>query len=370
METIVNVPFLDLKIQYNNLKEQIDRELVAVCEETAFVLGPRVAAFEENFAKFLETEHTVGVASGTAALELAFWALGLSDGDEVILPAHTFVATAIGAMSVGAKPMLVDADPKTFLFDFDKLEEAVTEKTKAICPVHLYGRATDMDELTAFAKKHNLSIIEDTAQAHGARWKGKRVGTFGEFGCYSFYPGKNLGAYGDGGAISTNSSELADKVRRLRNYGSPVKYQHPELGTNSRLDSMQAAILDIKLRELENWNNQRWNAAAKYCELLRDDERIVLPELPEKGTHVFHLFVVQVDAREELMKKLAEEGVSTGIHYPIPFYLQGGFTNLGYKEGDFPVAEALAPKILSLPMFPEISDAQIEHVVSSLKKHL
>jgi dTDP-4-amino-4,6-dideoxygalactose transaminase len=364
----VNVPFLDLKQQYLQLKEEIDREVTHVFETSAFILGPQVQRFEKSFAEYLETSHSVGVATGTDALILAFQALDIGPGDEVILPAHTFVATAIGVLACGARPVLVDIDPTTYLMDYDQLASIVTSRTRAICPVHLYGRACDMDRITAFAEAHSLHIVEDTAQAHGARWKGKRVGTFGDFGCFSFYPGKNLGAYGDGGAISTNKLELAAKVRRLRNYGSEVKYEHPERGTNSRLDSVQAAVLDIKLRHLEDWNRKRHAAAAKYCEVLRplEEKGVVLPDILTANEHVFHLFVIQVDDRARVMEELKQHGVQTGIHYPNPFYLEGGYRQLEYTRGAFPVTE----RIVSLPVFPEITEEKIEYVGEKLSEIL
>jgi len=299
---------------------------------------------------------------------MSYQALGIGPGDEVIIPAHTFVVTAIGILNAGATPVLVDVDPDSYLIDHTKLEQALTPRTKAICPVHLYGRACDMDAIMGFAKKHSLRVVEDAAQSHGARWNGKVTGTFGECGSFSFYPGKNLGAYGDGGAVCTNSPEINSKLRRLRNYGSEIKYEHPERGTNSRLDSVQAAILDIKLKHLARWNAQRHAAAVKYVERLQPltAKGLVLPDPRTASEHVFHLFVVQVDNRAAVMESLAKRDVQTGIHYPVPFYLQGGYSELGYKPGSFPVTEKLAPRILSLPMFPEITDDQIDFVCETL----
>lgn len=362
------VPFLDLKTQYAKIKQEVIAAVDDVCANTQFILGPQVGRFEGTFAKFLETHHVVGVANGTDSLVLSYQALGIGPGDEVIIPAHTFVATAIGVLNAGAKPVLVDVHPDTYLLDCAKLEEAVTPRTKAICPVHLYGRACDMDAVMGFAKKHSLRVVEDAAQSHGARWNGKVTGTFGECGSFSFYPGKNLGAYGDGGAVCTASSEINSKLRRLRNYGSEIKYEHPERGTNSRLDSIQAAILDIKLRHLAQWNAQRHAAAAKYVERLQPlrSKGLVLPDIRSASEHVFHLFVIQVDNRASVMEHLAKHEVQTGIHYPVPFYLQGGYAELDYKRGAFPVTETLSPRILSLPMFPEISDDQIDFVCETL----
>ena len=366
------VPFLDLKTQYLALKEEVLHATDDVFSQTAFVLGPQVKRFEESFAKFLGTEHVAGVANGTDSLTLSYQALGIGQGDEVIIPAHTFVATAIGVLNAGATPVLVDIEEGSYLIDYSKLETALTPRTKAICPVHLYGRACDMDKITAFARKHSLAIIEDSAQSHGARWKGQSTGTFGEFGSFSFYPGKNLGAYGDGGAVCTNSSELNSKVRRLRNYGSEIKYEHPERGANSRLDGVQAAILEIKLRHLATWNAQRHAAAVKYVERLRPltERGLILPDPRSAEEHVFHLFVIQVNDRQKVMEYLAKHEVQTGIHYPIPFYLQGGYRELGYTKGAFPVTEKISSRILSLPMFPEITDAQIDFVAEKLSECL
>ena len=364
----MKVPFLDLKTQYQSLKSEIDPAVLQVFHDATFILGPQVEEFEKAFAAFIESEYSVGVANGTDALRLAFEALGIGAGDEVILPANTFVATAIGVMETGALPVLVDIDPETFLMDYDQLESLVTPRTKAICPVHLYGRACNMDRVMAFASAYKLMVVEDTAQAHGARWNGKRVGSFGEIGCFSFYPGKNLGAYGDGGGIVTNHEPLFRQVRKLRNYGSEIKYQHPEKGMNSRLDTAQAVVLNIKLKHLADWNLKRWQVAEKYSQLLSQhtSERLKLPDIRTADEHVFHLYVIQVEERERITQELAAKGVSTVVHYPVPFHLQGGYTKLGYKQGSFPETERTASSILSLPIYPEISDEQIEYVCNSL----
>jgi dTDP-4-amino-4,6-dideoxygalactose transaminase len=364
----MKVPFLDLKSQYQSLKSEIDAAIQNVCAESSFILGPEVEGFEKGFAAFNEVPYCVGLASGTDALRLAFEALGIGAGDEVIVPAHTFVATAIGILETGARPVLVDIDPATFLINMDLVEAALTPRTKAICPVHLYGRVCDMDSITRFAKRHDLAIVEDTAQAHGARWNGRRAGTFGDVGCFSFYPGKNLGAYGDGGAVVMSSETLYRQVRKLRNYGSEIKYQHPEKGMNSRLDSIQAAVLNVKLGHLKTWNEKRWSIAARYTELLTPFQSlgITLPDIRTKEEHVFHLYVVQVPHRDDVIKKMADKGVSTVVHYPVPFHLQGGYAHLGYKAGNFPVTESVCQRILSLPMFPEMTEAQIEYVCQTL----
>lgn len=369
---MMKVPFLDLATQYKALQADFDAAIREVCSKASFILGPEVAAFEKDFAAFIESKHSVGLASGTDALRLAFEALKIGVGDEVIVPANTFVATAIGVLETGAIPVLVDVDPETFLMDYKKLESARTARTRAICPVHLYGRACDMEQVMSFAKRHGLAVVEDTAQAHGARWNGRRVGTFGEIGCFSFYPGKNLGAFGDAGGIVTDRDDLAQQVRKLRNYGSEIKYQHPEKGMNSRLDSMQAAVLSVKLKHLADWNARRWRAAELYRAHLQDyqSEAFILPDICTPDEHVFHLFVIQVDNRDRIAKDLMERNIGTVVHYPIPFHLQGGYKKLGYSEGDFPVAEGLAKRILSLPIYPEITEEQISYVCGCLKEVL
>jgi len=369
---MMKIPFLDLAAQYESLKPEFDSAIQSVCANTSFILGPEVSAFEHDFASFIESKHCVGLASGTDALRLAFEALQISSGDEVIVPANTFVATAIGALEAGATAVPVDIDPDTFLMDYKQLETARSSRTKAICPVHLYGRACDMDQVMDFAKQHNLAVIEDTAQAHGARWHGRRVGTFGAIGCFSFYPGKNLGAFGDAGGIVTDDDHLSQQVRKLRNYGSEIKYHHPERGINSRLDSIQAAVLSIKLKHLERWNQQRWKAAELYRSHLEDlqSDEFVLPDILTPEQHVFHLFVIQVKDRARIEKELMEQGVGTVKHYPIPFHLQDGYKDLGYTEGDFPITEQLASRILSLPIFPGITEEQIAYVSGCLRKSL
>ena len=364
----MKIPFLDLEIQYRSLKAEIDMAMQDVCAKTSFILGPQVEEFEKAFAAFLGSKLSVGLASGTDALRLAFEALKIGPGDEVIVPANTFVATAIGVLEAGAKPVLVDIDPKTYLMDYAQLARVKTARTKAICPVHLYGRVCDMDQVMDFAKRHGLAVVEDTAQAHGAKWKGKTAGTFGEIGCFSFYPGKNLGAYGDGGGLATDSEALYRQVRKLRNYGSEIKYQHPEKGMNSRLDSIQGAVLNIKLKHLASWNRQRWEAAQKYSEHLAryQSDDFVLPDIRTADEHVFHLYVIQVRDRDDVAKELLSRGVSTVVHYPVPFHLQGGYAHIGYEAGDFPVTESMSKRILSLPLFPEITDEQIGYVCDSL----
>lgn len=369
---MMKVPFLDLSTQYHSIKAEVDAAVQEVCAQSSFILGPQVEQFENAFASFVGSRYGVGLASGTDALRLAFEALKIGPGDEVIVPANTFVATAIGVLEAGARPVLVDIDPTTFLMDYSQLERVRTERTKAVCPVHLYGRACDMDQVMSFAEKYSLAVIEDTAQAHGAQWRGKKVGTFGKIGCFSFYPGKNLGAYGDAGGLVTDDEGLFRQVRKLRNYGSEIKYQHPEKGMNSRLDSIQACVLSIKLNHLAAWNRKRWEAAQKYSSILSQHQTqgLILPDILSSDEHVFHLYVIQVAERDVVAKELAQLGVSTVVHYPVPFHLQGGYKHLCYKAGDFPHTERLSQGILSLPLFPEITDEQIQYVCDSLIKVL
>jgi|TARA_B100001964_G_scaffold176350_1_gene194233 dTDP-4-amino-4,6-dideoxygalactose transaminase len=367
----MNVPFVDLVAQHNQLKKEINESIFDVVNSASFVLGPQVKQFEKSFAQFLKTSYSVGLASATDALYLAFRTLGIREGDEVIIPANTFVATAIGILECGAKPVLVDMDPDTYLIDTCAIETAITSHTKAICPVHLYGRACDMDAIINIANKHSLSVVEDVAQAPGASWSNKRAGTFGDFGCFSFYPSKNLGAYGDAGAMSMNSEAMHNKIASLRNFGSERKYHYPEIGINSRMDSIHAAVLNVKLRYLDNWNKKRWDIAKKYCELLAPlaaNNLVKLPHLATPIEHVFHLFVIEVYNRDAVKEKMALNGISCGVHYPVPFYLESGYRDLGYSEGTFPNNENACKNILSLPIFPELSDDQIEYVATNLSK--
>jgi len=361
----MTVPFVDLRTQYQNLKAEIRDRMEGVLESCGFILGPEVKQFEAGFATFCESTHAIGVASGLDALTLALRAIGVGAGDEVILPANTFIATALGVSAAGGTPVLVDCRRDTANINPELIEAAITPKTKAILPVHLYGQPADMDAILAIAEKHGLPVLEDAAQAHGSRYKGKRAGSLGAIGCFSFYPGKNLGAYGDGGAVTTSDDALAEKLRSLRNYGSKVKYHHEEKGVNSRLDSVQAAVLNVKLAHIDSWNAGRRKAAAAYSAGL-SGLPLRLPTTADFAEPVFHLYVVEVEQREDFMGYLNENGVSCGIHYPIPIHLQPAYAELGLGEGSFPEAEAMASRIVSLPMFPEITEAQIEHVVTTV----
>lgn len=375
------VPFVDLKAQYSAISSEVDREIKEVLKNCDFILGGKVEAFEDAFARFCGVNHAVGVASGTEALHLALEALGVGEGTEVITQANTFIATALAISYTGARPVLVDIDPCSSNIDINAVEEAVTERTRAIIPVHIYGRVADMDALKDVAVKNNLFIAEDACQAHGAFHHGREgiraAGSIGDIAAFSFYPGKNLGAYGDGGMVTTNDLTLAGKVRMLRNYGQTAKYHHPQKGFNSRLDTIQAAVLLAKLSHLREWNALRIKHARRYTELLKDLPEVTLPEFGfdsgasvESPPHVFHLYVIRVADRDGLAKHLKARSISTGIHYPVPIHMQGAYAaELGYRPGDFPVTEEYAGRILSLPMFPEMTDAQIEHVASSIREY-
>jgi dTDP-4-amino-4,6-dideoxygalactose transaminase len=364
--TGVMVPFIDLPQQFRGLKSEIDNALEPIFSSTSFILGPAVAQFEQDFAEYLDVKHCVSVHSGTAALHLALLALGIGPGDEVITVANTFIATAEGISFAGATPRFVDVDPLTQTMDVAALEAAITPAVKAIIPVHLFGQPADMDPIMAIAAKHGIAVVEDACQAHGARYKGRRVGTIGDVGCFSFYPGKNLGAAGEGGAISTNKPELADAVRLIRDHGSSRKYHHQIVGHNFRFDSIQAAVLNVKLPHLDKWNQLRREHAAYYTEQLAGVEQIVTPTVADGREPVFHLYVIETSMRNAVQEKLTAAGIQTGIHYPMPVHLQPAYASLGYKPGSLPVSEALSQRILSLPMYPELTKQQQEHVVRSL----
>jgi dTDP-4-amino-4,6-dideoxygalactose transaminase len=361
----MTVPFVDLRRQYLSIKEEIDAGLARVLDQTSFVLGREVEAFEASFAEYVGARFCVGLNSGTAAIQLAVMACGLKTGDEVVLPAYTFFATAEGVSTAGATPVFVDSDPVSYNIDVSKIEAAITERTRAIMPVHLYGQSADMDPILEIAKRHGLLVIEDAAQAHGSLYKGRRTGALGRAGCFSFYPGKNLGAYGEGGAVVTDDAEIARQVRLLRDHGSERKYHHEIIGYNFRLEGMQGAVLSVKLRYLDKWNELRRAHAAHYGELLRESG-LVLPRETAYARHVYHLYVVQTDARDYLQQKLSGKGVQTGIHYPIPVHLQPAYSFLSHKRGDFPEAERQSGRVLSLPMFPELTDEELAQVAEAI----
>ncbi len=359
------IPLVDLKAQYQSIKDDLDAAIRRVIENTSFILGEEVSSFEEEFAVFCDAEYTVGTSSGTSALHLALLACGVGPGDEVITTPHTFIATAEPIIHAGATPVLVDIDLDSYNLDPARIEPAITERTKAILPVHLYGRPADMDPILVIAERHNLKVIEDAAQAHGAEYKGQRVGAIGDVGCFSFYPGKNLGAYGDGGIVVTSNREIAERVRILRNHGRQAKYEHELVGYGYRLDALQAAILKVKLARLEEWNRQRRQNAEIYRELL-DGLNLVLPTEPQTIKSVYHLFVVRTSQRDQLREYLASQGIHVGIHYPLPLHLQPALAHLGYDNGDFPNAEKTAEEVLSLPMYPELSQSQLEQVAQAI----
>jgi len=361
------IQFVDLVAQYQQIKPEVDAAMAKVCSRGDFILGEDVKLFEQEFAAFCKVPHCVAVANGTEALKLALLACGVGPGDEVITCTHTFIATVFAIHQAGAKPVLVDCDPQTYTIDIAQVERAITPRTKAIIPVHLYGQPADMDPILAVARKHKLYVIEDACQAHGAEYKVRRCGSMGDIAAFSFYPGKNLGAYGDGGAVTTTRADLAERVSLLRNHGQKVKYEHIVKGFNSRLDTLQAVVLRIKLRHLEQWNEARRRAAAKYDRLLAGT-RLVTPKVAPYAKPVFHLYVVQVPDRKKQQAAFDAANISHGIHYPIPVHLQPAFAELGYKLGSFPVTEALVSKIISLPMFPELTDSQIERVVGACLK--
>jgi dTDP-4-amino-4,6-dideoxygalactose transaminase len=363
----MTIPLVDLKAQYLSIKDEIDAGIQRVVDSTGFILGPDVRAFEEEFARFCGVQHAVGVDSGTAALHLAFLACDIGPGDEVITTPHTFAAT-IGMLGrVGARPVFVDIDPRTYNIDPTRIEAAITGRTRAIMPVHLYGQPAEMDPILEMADRHGLKVIEDAAQAHGAEYKGRRAGSMGHVAIFSFYPGKNLGAYGDAGAVVTDDGEIAEKVRMLRDHGRREKYEHLLQGFNYRIDTLQAAILRAKLTHVEEWNKARRRHVVTYRELLSDLD-LVLPYEPEHVRAVYHLFVVRLQERDALREHLKDWGISTGIHYPIPLHLQPAYRHLSYKEGDFPITEECARQVLSLPMYPELTRAQMEEVARAIKE--
>ena len=364
------IPLVDLKAQLTEIGDEVRAGWDAVLQKTAFILGPDVAELEKEYATFCGCKHAIGVANGTDALELALRAVGIGPGDEAIVPANTFITTALAVARTGATPVLCDVDPVHQLIDPEKAGAAITSRTKAILPVHLFGQCAPMDAIDAIAKDRGLIVIEDAAQSQGAEQNGKRSGALSLVSGTSFYPGKNLGAFGDAGAVTTNDDAVAKRIRALRNYGSEVKYHHPETGFNSRLDTLQAVVLRAKLKHLEKWNAQRRVAAERYDKLLSGVAGVARPSTMSGNTHVWHLYVVRVAQRDGVLKKLNDAGIGAGIHYPVPVHLQGAFAHLGHEEGAFPVTERAAKEILSLPMFPEITAGQQEEVVAALRAAL
>lgn len=361
----MGIPLVDLKIQYRALAGELQQAVTGVMERGDFILGSDVSAFETEYAAFCGCRFAVGLATGTDALHLGLLACGVRPGDEVITAANSFVASASAISFAGARPIFVDIDPGTYTLDPDAVERAITPRTRAIVPVHLYGQPAEMDRIMDIARRHHLKVVEDACQAHGAEYKGQRVGSFGDVAAFSFYPGKNLGAYGDGGAATTNNPALADHLKMLRNYGQSKKYHHDFLAFNSRLDTVQAAILRVKLRHMDHWNAQRRRAAAVYTKIL-GEMGVPTPAVSPHAAHVFHLYIIRSSRRDEMLRFLHEEGIGAGIHYPIPIPMLKAYTDLGYRPGDFPAAEAACREVLSLPIFPEITDEQILTVCTAI----
>lgn len=362
----MKVPLLDLKRQHEPIAAEIQAAMARVIETSAFAGGPFVAAFEEDFARFCGTKFAIGVGNGTDALWFVLLALGVGPGDEVITVPNTFIATAEAISFCGAKPVFVDVDPETFNMDPASLEEAITPRTKAIIPVHLFGQTADMDAILKIAGRHGIKVLEDACQAHGATYKGRPAGSMGVAGAFSFYPGKNLGAMGEGGGIVTNDPEIASRVRMLRDHGQAQKYYHNVVGWNGRMDGIQGAVLQIKLRGLAAGNAQRAEHAEQYNRRFADCQEIATPIVGEGQTHVFHIYAVRVRDRDAVLARLHKAGIGAGIHYPVPLHLQVAYQSLGYSRGAFPVAEGLASQFLSLPMFPELTPAEVDFVADEL----
>jgi dTDP-4-amino-4,6-dideoxygalactose transaminase len=366
----MKVPFLDLKAQYLTIKDEIGEALQKVLDTTAFAGGPFVAEFEKSFAPYCQADQAVGVGNGTDALWVALIGLGIKSGDEVITAVNTFIATAEAISYCGAKPVFVDVETDTFNLDPAQIEAAITPKTKAIIPVHLYGQMANMQPILDIAKKHGLFVIEDASQAHGAEYNGKRAGSLGDAGCFSFYPGKNLGAYGEAGAVVSNNTKAVEIMRMFRDHGQKQKYYHGMVGWNARMDGFQGAVLSVKLKHLPAWTEARRVHAKKYNELLANVSGVTLAKEQSWAKHVYHIYPIFVEKRDELMAYLGEKGIASGIHYPIPLHLQEAYQELGYKAGQFPIAEHLAARQVSLPMFAELTDEQIEYVVSEIKQFM
>jgi dTDP-4-amino-4,6-dideoxygalactose transaminase len=361
----IKVPYLDLRVQYQSIKPEIDAAITRVLHSCEFVLGSEVAAFEQEFAAYCGTTECIALNSGTSALHLALLAASVGPGDEVITVPFTFVASVAAICYTGSRPVLVDIDPRSFTMDPAAIEAAITPHTKAILPVHLYGQPADMDPIMEVARRHGLVVIEDAAQAHGGKYKGRPVGSIGDMACFSFYPGKNLGAYGEGGAVTTNNAEHARTIRMLRDWGQDRKYHHVLRGFNYRMEGLQGAILRVKLRHLEQWTDQRRAVAEKYNQLLADSDVERPVEMPW-ARHVYHVYTLRTDERDARQAALSAEAIQTGIHYPVPVHLQPAYADMGYARGAFPQSEKAAATVLSLPLFPEMTNDQIEKVSQAL----
>ncbi len=363
----MNIPFLDLKAQYKQIKQEVVPAVTEAMQNGAFIGGPQVAGFEEEFAAYCDSPYCVGVGSGTDALRFALMAAGIAPGDEIITVPNTFIATTEAISQVGARAVFVDIRQDTCNIDPEKIEACITAKTRAIIPVHLYGQPADMDAILQIAGRHKLVVVEDACQAHGALYKGKKAGSLGIAGCFSFYPGKNLGAFGEGGAVITQDETIAQKIRMIRDHGQEKKYYHLIEGFNGRLDAIQAAVLRIKLKHLQAWNEARQRNARYYNELLSGIPGITIPAEADFAKSVYHLYVIHVDKRDALQQHLNQNGIATGLHYPLPLHLQAAYKHLGYSRGDFPAAESSANRLLSLPMFPELTQDQINYIAATIK---
>lgn len=366
----MSIPFIDFKEQNSLIQGEVDAGFKKVFEKGDYILGEQAQLFETAFSQYCEAKYGVGVNSGTDALHLAMAALDIQEGDEVIVPTHTFIATALCVSFCRAKPVFVDIEEDTYNLNPKLLEKAITKKTKAIIPVHIYGQPANMDEIVAIAKKHGIKVVEDAAQAHGSRYKGKRVGSLGDVACFSFYPTKSLGACGDAGMIVTSDKAIYEKALMLRDYGRKGRYEHKIKGTNSRLDTLQAVVLNAKLKHLDKWNDMRAKNAAYYAEFLKSVKGVITPITKTDRTHVFQTYAIRIPQRDKVLEGLKAKGVGALIHYPIPLHLQEAYADLGYKKGAFPVAEKVAQEILSLPMFPHMNREQVEIVVKALKESL
>ena len=373
----MNIPFLDLKANYNSIKSEVDAAIQNVLDNTAYILGASVQNFEKDFASAQQVKYCLGTSSGTDANHLVLWGLGIGPGDEVIMPANTFIATAWGATLCGATPVFVDCHSESYNIDPAKIEAAITKKTKAIVAVHLYGQSADLDPLKEIARKHDLILVEDAAQAHLAEYNGKPIGGLTAAASFSYYPGKNLGAYGEGGAVTTNDEALYNKIKKLREHGQSQKYYHDTFGHNYRMEGIQGAVLGVKLKHLSKWTDARRSVAAKYNAGLKDVTKVIPPKEMTYAKHVYHLYVIQLNdgsleassqLRDKLKDFLTQNGVNVGLHYPIPLHMQECFKGLGYKKGDFPNSERIAEAGLSLPMFPEMSDEQVNYVIEKVKE--
>jgi dTDP-4-amino-4,6-dideoxygalactose transaminase len=361
------IPLVDLTAQYENIKNEITNAVQDVLGRCNFILGSHVEEFEQSFAGFVGAKYAVGVSNGLDALRLSLMALEIGPGDEVILPVNTYIATALAVSSVGAVPVLVDCDPATYNMGVELVEPAITHRARAIISVHLTGQSADMDPILEIAGRRRLHVIEDGAQAHGTLYKGQPCGSLGIMGCFSFYPGKNLGACGDAGMVVTNETSIAERLRQLRNYGQCVKYEHVEKGLNARMDTLQAAILNVKLRYLQQWNRARAENAERYRQFLSGIGDVAFQQRAPYSTHIYHLFIIETDQRDALQEHLETAGIKTGIHYPKPIHLQEAYSEMGHRIGDFPCAERLAARILSLPMYPELTDEQILRVADATR---